>query len=91
MLKDRHPEVKPGAQETQQLIRPIAQVLDQNRFDIFLQDPAARQLSAIAFFGQVRMAAERRCSLQHGFLKWQVLERVQRIVVDEGRDRPLRR
>ena len=49
------------------------------------------ELLAVAVLGQVGLAAEDLGPLLHRFVKRQVLEGVERVVMDEDRDRPLRR
>ena len=51
---------------------------------------ARAQRVAISVLRQVRMAPEDLCPLLDRLVERQVLERVQRVVMDEDRDRPLR-
>ncbi len=52
---------------------------------------AARQFGPVGRFAHVRFGAEQRPGLDHGLLEGQLLESVQRIVVDEHSNRTLLR
>jgi hypothetical protein len=54
------------------------------------QNSPGRQLVAISRFGQERLASQPFCGFLDGVLERQMLESVQRIVMDENADRPLR-
>ena len=53
-------------------------------------DPAPPERLAIAVFGQIRLAAEHLRPFLHGLVEREVVEGVERIVMDEDSDRPLR-
>ena len=55
------------------------------------ENAARRELVAITRFREERLASQSLCGALDGFLERQVLERVQRVVVDEDADGSLRR
>ena len=69
----------------------VAQLFDEQRFDVLGANAAGRQLVAIPRLGQVRLAPEPDRGMLDRLFERQVLERVQRVVVDEDADRSLRR
>ena len=71
--------------------RPVAQVLLQHLLELGEPDPAPPQRLAVAVLGQVGLAAEDLGPLLDRLVERQVLEGVERVVVDEDGDRPLRR
>ena len=73
-----------------EIVGLVAQVVEQDRQQILIQDASAGQLLPIPIFGQVGVAAEGGRPLLHGFVERQVLEGVQRIMVHEDPNRRLR-
>ena len=65
------------------------QVLLQHLLELGEADPAPRQLLAIAVLAQKRLAAEDARRLLDRLVERQVLEGVQRVMVDEDGDRSL--
>jgi hypothetical protein len=72
------------------LRRALAQLLDEQSFDVLRADAPRRQLVAIPRFSQVRLASEPDRGLLDRRLERQIFERVQGVVVDEDADGPLR-
>ena len=70
---------------------PLPQVLLQDLLQLGEADPPAPQLVAIAVLGEIGLAAEDLRPLAERLVERQVLEGVQRVVVDEDGDRPLLR
>ena len=66
-------------------------ILTQNRIEIVEPDTPAGQLFPIPMFGQKGLTAEHARPLDDRLLEREVLERVQRVVVNEDRDRALSR
>ena len=59
------------------------------RFDLLARDPPRRVQLAILLVWQVAPTAEHPAALRDRLVEGQVLEAVERVVVDEGPDRPL--
>ena len=70
---------------------PGAELFAKQRLHIPGENAARCELVAIAHFGEEGFAPEPGGCALDGFLERQVLECVQRIVVNEDADRPLRR
>ena len=56
---------------------------------ISVSDPTCRIRGAKLFDAQIRFGAQRLSTRQHSVVKGEMLERMQRILVDEHPDRPL--
>ena len=63
----------------------------ERRFDVFRTDSAALQQLAKLFFGKKRVATKRIGPFDNRTFKRQMFECMQRVVMYERRDRPLRR
>ena len=83
-------EVQARNQPGDRLSRATAELLREDRAQIGLEDASARQLPPVLCFVQERLAPEELRRLDHRRLERQVLVRMQRVVVDEGRYRSLR-
>ena len=90
MEDDGPPEIEAGSGSSDAMRPPVAQLFGEERLDVRGQDAARRQLVAIPRFGQVRLASQPHGGLLDRLFERQVLQRVQRVVVDEDADRPLR-
>ena len=53
VTEDRSIQTESGAEEAQQIVRTISELLDQNCFNVFRPNPTARQHFPILVFGQV--------------------------------------
>jgi hypothetical protein len=82
--------MEPRAKKAEQFVAPIAEIVEQYGLNVLAANSALEQLVAIAMFRQKWMTAKRSPPRYHGFLKGQILERVQRIVMHERRNRSLR-
>ena len=90
MLQHRHPQTEPGAQKAEHHVGLFTQVFRQDRGEFFLTNPSRDEALAVMLFGEKRLAAMRFLALPQPLLKRQILERVQRVVMHEDRDRALR-
>ena len=88
---DSPPEIEPGSDARDVGGRTGIQVFGEQRLHVPGENPARRQLLPVAGLREVRLAAEPAGGAFDGLLERQVLEGVQRVVVDEDADRPLRR
>ena len=88
---DRPPEIEAGPDARHILRAPRAEVFVEQRLDVPGENAARRQLVAIPRLGQVRLALQPFGGVLDRLFERQVLERVQRVVVDEDADRALRR
>ena len=61
----------------------------EHRVDVLQVDAAARQFGSVGRFAHVRFGAEQMRGLDHGLLEGQMLEGVQRVVMNENADRTL--
>ncbi len=91
MQDDAPPDVEASAEIGYRLGAPVAQFLGQQCLDVFGEDASGGQLRAIAGFREKRLATQPCGSLLDGHLERMVLKGVQRVVMDEDADRPLRR
>ena len=91
MQHDGPPEIETRSDARDVLRRAGAELIDEQRLDVPGANTAGRQLVAIARLGQERFAPEPRRGMFDRLFERQVLERVQRVVVDEDADRSLRR
>jgi hypothetical protein len=85
------PEIEPGSDPGNVRSRPRTQLLGEQRLDVLRANAAGRQLLAIPRFGQERFAPQLHAGTSHRVFEGQMLERVQRVVVDEDADRSLGR
>ena len=69
----------------------VAEIIQQRLSDVASSNPLALQQRPIVGLRQVRLAAKDSSGLFNRLVEGQVLKRMQRVVMDEGRDRPLRR
>lgn len=90
MKKDSFPEVETRSDAGHVGERCLTELLIEQRLDVLRANATRGQLVAIAPFGQVWFGSETRGGFFDRFLERQVLERVQRVVVDEDADWPLR-
>ena len=67
-----------------------AEVLLKHRADVGEADAASGEGVPVPLLGQVWLTAESKCPALDCFLEAEVFEGVQRVVVDEDTDRPLR-
>ena len=91
MQDDGAPEIEPRAGAGDVMSAAVAELEPEERLDVASENAAGRQLVTVSPLGQERLASEPLCGELDGLLEWQVLERVQRIVMDEDADRTLRR
>jgi len=77
-------------QEAQEPIAVLAQFFHQDGRQVFEQNAAAGELLAITVFGQVGVAAVGGAALLHRLVKRQMLKGVERVVMNEDPNRPLR-
>jgi hypothetical protein len=91
VAQHRHPEVDPLASRQDRFVGVRAQVALQDGQQIVVTNSTLGQLIAVAIFGKINMAAEDFGSVGNRFMKPKVFQRVQRVVVNENGDRPLRR
>ena len=89
VVQHRQTQVEPRAEARDRRIGAFAQIALEHLFELGVANSPASQGLAILIFGQVRMTTEDVGRLLRGLAKRQVLERVQRVVVDEYGDRPL--
>ena len=85
------PEIEPRPDARDILRRSGAELFEEQGFDVSRANAAGRQLVTISRLGQERLAPEPGRGKFGRLFERQVLERVQRVVVDEDADRPLRR
>jgi hypothetical protein len=67
----------------------VAQIGIEHAVEIVARDAAARELALVLRFGEEGLAPEQRRAAHDGLLEGQILERVERVVVDEDGDRAL--
>src|SRR5215831_7752724 len=91
MLQHRQPHVIPRSQEAEQPLPVFPQILNEYSGQIFKQNSASRELLTVAVLGQIGMTAVSRSAALYGLMKRQMLERMQRVVVNENLDWALRR
>jgi hypothetical protein len=86
-----HPQaqIKSRAEVGDVLPCAFAQIALEDLFELTEADPPAAQSLPVLIFREVRMAAENLCRLFESVAERQVFEGVQRIVVNENRDRAL--
>jgi hypothetical protein len=87
----RAPELEPRSHARHLLRCARAQFLDEQCFDVLGANAAGGEFVAIPRLGQIRLAPQADRGILDRLFKWQVLEGVQRVVVNEDADRPLRR
>jgi hypothetical protein len=87
----RAPEVEPIAGASHALACARAELFDKQSLDILRANPARRELVAIADLRQKRLAPQALRGVFDGVFERQMLEGVQRVVVNEDADRALRR
>ena len=90
MEKDSLPEVEARSDAGHVGERRLTELLMEQRLDVLGANAPGGQLVAIAPFGQVGFGSETRGRFFDRFLERQVLECVERVVVDEDADWPLR-
>ena len=88
---DGPPEIEAGADAGHVARASGAQLFVEQRFHVPGENAARRQLVAIPRFGQERLASQPLGGALDRLFERQVLEGVQRVVVDEDADGPLRR
>jgi hypothetical protein len=84
------PQSEPRSHVGDILRRGRAQLLEEQRFDIPGPNAPGRQFVAVPRLGQIRLASQPDRRLLDCLFERQVLERMQRVVVNEDADRPLR-
>ncbi len=84
------PEVEPRAGSRDILARGVPQFLAQQRVDVAGADAAGGELVAIARLGEERLASQLDGGTLDRLLERQVLERMQRVVMNEDADGALR-
>jgi hypothetical protein len=87
----RTPDITPGTNAGHVARTSGAQLVVDQRLDVPGENTAGRQLVAISRFGKERLTTQPLGGMLHRLFERQVLERVQRIVVDENADGALRR
>jgi len=90
MEDDRAPEVEAGAGAGDVGGASGAELFAQERLHVARADAARGELVAVPGLGEIGGAAEAGAGLLDGVLEGAVLERVERVVMDEDADRPLR-
>ncbi len=90
MEEDSLPEVETRSDAGHVGERRLTELLDEQRLDVLWPNASGGQLIAIAPFGQIGFGPETCGGFFDRFLERQVLEGVQRVVVDEDADWPLR-
>ena len=91
MLQHRQPQFEPGGEPAHARAGRGAEVALQHRVQLREKDPPARQFLAVTILREIRLASKDRRAAQQRLVEGLMLERMQRIVVDEHADRPLRR
>jgi hypothetical protein len=66
--------------------RSVAQVFGKQRFDVFGQNAAGREFVTVSGFGQERFTPQLLGSVLERIFERQMLERMQRVVMDEDAD-----
>ena len=90
MEHDGPPEIETGSDARDIDGAPRAKLLDEQRLDIPGENASRREFLSIPRLGEERLAAELIGGALDGLFERQVLEGVQRVVVDEDADGPLR-
>ena len=91
MQHEGPPQIEAGADARHIALTQNPQLVAEQRVHVPGQDAAGRELVAVSRFGQKRFAPQLLRGAFNGLFERQMLERVQRIVVDEDADRTLRR
>jgi hypothetical protein len=91
MQHDCPPEVEAGADAGHIVDGGGAQLLGDEAVDVLGTNAARCELLAVSRLAEKRLAPQSRAGVLDGLLEREVLEGVQRVVVDEDADRPLRR
>jgi hypothetical protein len=91
MLQHYQPQVETRSQKSDQVVGPFVEVFHQHGDQIFLLDAPACQFAAVAFFSQEGLATVDSLRLQQGFVETEVLEGVERVVMNKHRNRSLGR
>lgn len=91
MLQHRQPQMEASTQQANQFVSPLAEVFFQDSGEIALANPSARQLATVAFLRQVGLASVDALRLLQSVVETKLLKGVKRVVMNEYRDRPLRR
>jgi hypothetical protein len=90
MEHDGPPEIETGSTPATSTAPPRAELLDEQRFDVPGENASRREFLSIPRLGEERLAAELVGGAFDGLFERQVLEGVQRVVVDEDADGALR-
>ena len=91
IAKHRETEAAAAAKSEHRLVGSWPQIFSQYCLQIGELDSAAFQFLAIAVFAQIRLTAEDLRSLLYTLIEGEVLERMERVVVDKDVDRSLGR
>ena len=91
VLQEGPPQYAPRQPRHDGLRRARPERLSKHRVEVALEDAPAAQLVTVRVLREERLAAEQPPRAHDRLLEGLVLERVQRVVVDEDADRPLRR
>ena len=91
VLQHGQPQSKHGAEVGNALGGTFGQILSQNRLQVREANSSFIERVAIALNRQEGLAAEYTCALDNRLFKWQVLEGMERVVVDEDADGALSR
>ncbi len=91
MEHDRAPQIEPRADAGDVVGSAGAELEPHERVHVTRENAAGGELVAVSRFGEERFASEPLARELDGFLERQLLERVQRVVMNEDADRPLRR
>ena len=91
VLKHRQPHGRPGPEAGDRIVGPVAEVVAQHGLQVVGPDAPAGHVGPEPLLGQIRLAAEHLAPAADRFVEGQVFEGVQRVVMDEDRDRPLGR
>ena len=90
-LQHAEPQAVTRSERADQIVCRIVEVIDQDCRQIILTNAALFEVRAIAIFRQVRLAAKSPAASFDTFVKRQVFISVQRVVMNENRNRSLRR
>src|SRR5262249_49910637 len=91
ILKHRQSQFQARPEERELVCRTNSEVLHQNSLQFVEPDSAASQFLAVTILGQVRLAPEYRCAALNPLMKRNTFIAVERVMVNEDSERPLRR
>jgi hypothetical protein len=90
VFEHRQAQVKPSAEQTNQIVCSIAQVVLQNRREIFALNATSVEFGSIAILREIGFSTVNVSRMSQSVGKLHLLEGMKRIMVDEDRDRTLR-